>query len=617
MKRLLIAAVLICLGIVFNVGAVYADVPCLTYDEIPCSSDAVSYDQKILKLENKGGCLWADRVYSQEQINAQASNQIKGLWIANNLSYTLASYPRESNHFVLPILNRGALNFAIGNYRDSFKYFYNAKDVMKSMHQKGFSLGQEQSKIFKGEAYEQSLAALYLGLILYMDGDYQNARAMFAQSIELDRETIPVMEDLEDLAKKYDRKKKNESDPGLVEVYKGLGNDNRLAYYMLSRAYMKLGEPENAAIALRNSQNWLEVPDMIKEDSCGKAFAYGQNFDQAPPSGNSFANLDALENHNLVVLIQMGFAPQKYLAGMQGRNDYIKPRFYPERKAEVYIDGKLVSQSYPLYNLYHQAMCTPRTTKDTAQLGKAIGKTICVLAAACVSDDLSRTVDNKWSVAADTRRWGTAPNEIHLASGQVSPGLHTLTVLFYDQAGNPLRHYEQTKYFVPVKENDETLIVLRAIKDKGNTLNAFDASKVIEYNADKAQIVFKASDLKSLHEGKEVNIFTIDFGSEALNQGFIERQHSQNQGVQTVVKGGGFFTTPKVDFSYDEFKPSEIRKVGTAKIDQISWGKAKCSVVNGNLSAGQTLFVTTHDFIKDKIIDYSNHDRLGNEADNI
>jgi len=484
------------------------------------------------------------------------------------------------------------LNYSTGNYNKSFSYLLDAKAVMDSMKQKDMSLGAEQSKIFKGEPYEQALASFYMGLMLYAKEDFQNARAMFSQALELDRETVPTQENMEKLAKKYDRKLGSKQ--AVIDLYNSLGNDNRLAYYMLARTYKKLGEDQNVRISLENSSNWKSVPDFIKEKSCDKFKTTVNSYDTSPPRDNPFNTLERLENDNLIILIQMGFAPAKQLGGHQGNKDFLSPRPYPERKATVYVDGKLLCETYPMFNLLHQAASTSRTKKDKSQTGKAIGKSF-VAGFAFLADvatnvaigtdvDLYGLVQNSWSVAADTRRWGSPPNEIHLASGWIDPGIHTVTILFFDQSGNHLSHYEQVHHFIPVKEGEETFLVVRSLRDKNNTLRSFNASK-IKYKQKKNRVIFNPKDLSGLHIGKKLNIITVDMGSQTANEQFLKEKY---------LRGNKY----------------KISKVGAAKIYKLKKKKAFCELIEGNIDPKQTYFAANYELPLPVIEEFSNYSLL-------
>jgi sugar lactone lactonase YvrE len=425
------------------------------------------------------------------------------------------------------------------------------------------------------------------------------------------------------------RTMKGGTEQEFIEIFKTLGNDNRLAYYMLARTYMKLDESQNSMVSLKNTSNWQSVPTFIKQDATGRYLPTVNFYDMAPPSDNPFVTKETLEKDNLVMLIQMGFAPVKQIAGVEGQRDFLAPRYYPERKAVVYIDGKELGEAYPMFNLMHQAVCTIRTRKDTAQTGKAAGKLTATILSALVSDDLARLVDDMWSVAADTRRWGSLPNEIHLFSGRVEPGLHTLTVLFYDQAGNPLPHYEQTHYFVPIRENEETFLVLRSLRDKGNTVRDFFGSKVTSYNEKKNEIVFNTKDLADITVGRNLDIVSIDFGDARLNQQFIEEGSVPSPG-RSLKKSPGTIFAPRVTFAqnYQEsavtdlqkrfdqkYKGFTVTKVGVARVLQIQGKRTVCTVVKGTLYPKQTYFITDYQVPVSVIKEESNHDVVSAKAD--
>jgi tetratricopeptide (TPR) repeat protein/sugar lactone lactonase YvrE len=611
MRYIRIIVLYICF-IVFLANGASAD---FTHEAIPNNSNAIAFDQRLLLQEANEGYVWPESIYSEAQLRAQRSNTIRDVWIANNLSFTLKGFPREDSNFILPLLNRGLLNYSTGNYDKAYRYLLNAQGVMDSLMQTKMTMAGERAKIFKGEHYEQAMASLYLGLMLYDKGDYENARAMFSRAIECDRETVPVQEHLQKLAQTYTRKKTGATEQEFFAMFNALGNDNRLAYYMLARTYMKLDESQDFEISLKNTGNWQTVPTFIKLGSTGRNLPTVNFFDTAPPSDNPFVTKERLERDNLVILIQMGFAPVKQIAGIEGQSDFLAPRDYPERKAVVYIDGKKLGEAYPMFNLMHQAVCTVRTRKDTAQKGKAAGKLAVTILSALVSDDLARLVDDKWSVAADTRRWGSLPNEVHLFSAQVEPGLHTLTVLFYGQAGNPLPHYEQTHYFVPTKENEETFLVLRSLRDKCNTVRDFFGSKLMSYNEKKNELVFNARDLVGITVGRNLDIVTVDFGDARLNQQFIAEGFVPSHGHTMKTSPRAMFarhyqgpavTNSKKRFD-QKYKGFTVTKVGVARVLQIQGKKTVCTLVEGKLDPKQTYFITDYQLPVSVIKEESNH----------
>ena len=597
MRCMRIMVLAFCLLVLLASGA-FAN---FVHKDVPDDSNAIAFDQRLLLRQADEEYIWPDVIHSQQQIKAQKSNMIKDAWIAHNLSFTLKALPREDNNFVLPLLNRGLLNYSTGNYDKAYRYLLNAQMSMEDLKQKSMTLAGERAKIFKGEHYERAMVSFYLGLMLYDKGDYENARAMFSRTLECDRETVPDKKRLNKLAKQFTRKKKGGTEQEFMTIYQTLGNDHRLAYYMLARTYNKLDQHRDSEISMDHADDWQDVPAFIKEESCGVFVGKTNLLDIPPPPDNPYAAKEKLEKDNLVILIQMGFAPAKQTSGFEGRKDILAPRDYLERKAVLYVDGKRVGEAYPIFNLMHQAAPTVRTLKDTAQTGKAAGKFLVGVFASVLSSDLGRLVRDKWSVAADTRRWGSLPNELQLISARVEPGLHTVTVLFYDQNGNPLPHYEQTHYFIPTKKDKETFLVLRSLRDKCNTVKDFYGSKIKSYNAKKNEIVFNAGDLAGIQVGQDLDIITFDLGDEKLNQQFIKEGYVQP----------GFTKMTFLKQRFDQkYKQSTVTRVGVARISNLTKSKAVCTLVEGNLDPKKTYFITNYKLPVPVIKDENNYDTL-------
>ncbi|MBS3822238.1 MAG: hypothetical protein KGY81_10800, partial [Phycisphaerae bacterium] len=87
------------------------------------------------------------------------------------------------------------------------------------------ALSSEKYKYYKGETYERAMLCMYLGLIRYNEGKYNDARILFSRALTEDQKAV-VEEDT----------------PSII------GEDFALAYYWLSRAYAKLSQADNARI---------------------------------------------------------------------------------------------------------------------------------------------------------------------------------------------------------------------------------------------------------------------------------------------------------------------------------------------------------------------------------
>ena len=579
----------------------------MDYAKIPNDSNAVAYDKRMGEKIDKNEVIWADRYYSDAMINSAPTEMLRDIWKANNLSYSLEAQVKGDNDFILPLLNRSMVYISVGAYHSAFKLLLNAKNVMDSVYQEGGELGAEQGKHFKGEHYEKALASFYMGMMLYIHGDYQNARAMFLSAVEIDRESIPNREIIQDWVKK-NRQSLGLSSDEAAALYNTLGDDNRVVHYMLAKTLVRLDDYGNAKVELDKTKQYNKVPNHMVNEACGAMGNHmAKQYDIEPSNENPYADIERFETDNLVVFVSMGHAPTKYAGGHEGNTDYVTPRQYPERQAEVYVDGKLIGEPYPLFNLLHQASSTSRSIKDNIQGGKAFGKTTAVLAARFIpfiGGIISDTVQNNWSVVADTRRWGTAPNEVQVLSARVEPGLHTVTVLFYDINGNPLPHYEQTHYYVPVSDEKETVLISRAIRDKWNAVNGFYCTRVRSMEAERGVFEYVSKDLfenaEDLNSGikkdEMVAVVKVEFDDPAKTQQFIEAGTVSPYLSEEMIKQ---------NFA-NQFQGVKVLKVAEAKV--IRNGKhSKCKVTKGQLEENQVYFVTANNIPFDNIIELSNH----------
>ena len=63
---------------------------------------------------------------------------------------------------------------------------------------------------------------------------------------------------------------------------------------------------------------------------------------------------------------------------------------------------------------------------------------------------------------ADVRHWATLPGEVHLWTGNLAPGTHTLRLEFEDGSGRVLPSLTQWWHYVPVSGRGENVWCFRA-----------------------------------------------------------------------------------------------------------------------------------------------------------
>jgi tetratricopeptide (TPR) repeat protein len=357
------------------------------------------------------------------------------------------------------------------------------QDVEK---ERAAALSNEAMKVFKGEPFERATVCTYLGILHYMDGDYNNARIFCARA------------DMEDATTEDD-----------MAAFR---HDFGLAHYWLGRAYLKLGQQDNARIAFTKACEHLTRKD---EEAETAAIRKSQTADRtqrirlekqsyqlattgkvpvagaadmsncmpaaelpaewpgsalgddpvlkAAESPEQFFTVGYQSDVNLIVLIETGIGPIKYLIGENGYMDAIMRAPYAERRTVVYLNGHKAGAAVQLVDLFHQADTRGTSEKDRVQMTKGVTQSI-----------LSRMpyvgdIASHWDVRADWRYWQLMPGEMHLFAAKVKPGLYTLNVQCLDANDCLLPRYRLTRYFIPVTDDAESIVWIHTKPEADNT----------------------------------------------------------------------------------------------------------------------------------------------------
>lgn len=534
-------------------------------DAVPYAANAICFDQNLMALEENRGLLFPSPPFHLMLVGGGTRAQ-HDAFICFKHSFGLAEFDKAKDierSGALPFLNRLTLHFTVGDYRPAEKYAFKAKGITDQIEQKGGRGGGERHRIFKGEPYERAMLDIYLGILLLQREDYDNARAMFLHALENDRESV----------REKDVKKKR--DDALV-----YGEDNRLAHYLFACANFQLGDANTAEIALRKAAlNYAP----ISKKRLGSNLAIPKKYfnETPPPTSSPYLSLEALENHNLRLLIETGRAPIKIAVGEEGQRDKLRPRFHREHTASVFIDGEYAGVGHPVLSLTHQALSMPRTAKDAAQTGKMFLKKM-VESIAPVRD--------VWSIAADTRIWGSLPDETHLFSARVAPGLHTITVLFHDENGAPVPRSELTYYFIPAPEEGSRLIVLRAVNNRCNAATPIRAGAVISYQKKKRTIQFRPRDLSPapVVVGETLTVFSL-VGPPPKPQTNVRLNRKQGAAADCAAEIG-----------------ARIKMLGAAVVTEVK-GKVAYAEYLGEEQVKKYDYVTRDSLDPDRALGYSNH----------
>jgi len=368
------------------------------------------------------------------------------------------------------------------------------------------ALTTEQLKFYKGETYERAMLATYLGLLEYRAGEYNNARILLSRALSADRAAVV-----------------NEKTPS------SYGEDFGLAYFWIGRAFSKLGDADQCAIALRKAAAKTDRPregpkelaaDQKWAADWEKKFVEGEKWSfqtfsdpkekdrfidgivdlsqvrgtvgAAPASLPGAAKASpvlkttdkreefftpAYQNDaNTVLQIEVGRPPLKYLGGIDGeRTEYGRPFIQP-RTVGVYVDGHYAGQAFEVLDLWDQASTQDRIfEKDAAQFAKGLMKVVARQAIGSAA--------NVWNVKGDIRFWTTLPGKVFVYAGKLAPGPHTVRLEMYDVAGNLLPRWTNTFYGLSTPKEGEAFVSLLPHADGDNRLPPDLAEKAVKAGA--------------------------------------------------------------------------------------------------------------------------------------
>ena len=421
----------------------------------------------------------------------------KTAWVnpLDTMEPRLAKDPKDNN-YILQRMEFGRVALVLGSDLRAKPHLMEAFEQLGvERDNTAAALTTEQLKFYKGETYERAMLATYLGLLEYRAGQYNNARILLSRALSADRAAVV-----------------NEKTPS------SYGEDFGLAYFWLGRAFSKLGDADQAAIALRKAAARVDRPkdgprelvadqkmaaEWDKKSAEGELWAYRTFTDpkekdrfmdgiadlsqvrgtagSAPAAlaGAAKENpvLKTTENRaefftpayqndvNAVLQIEVGRPPFKYLGGINGERTEFGRSFIQPRAIRVYVDGHYAGQALEVLDLWGQAATQDRIAeKDAAQAGKAIAKEI------LKHMPYVGSAAGYWNVQGDIRYWTMLPGKVFMYAGKIAPGPHTVRLEMYDVRGNLLPRWTNTYYGLGVAKEGETLISLAPHADGDNCL---------------------------------------------------------------------------------------------------------------------------------------------------
>lgn len=266
---------------------------------------------------------------------------------------------------------------------------------------------EEARKTFYGEPYERVMAWYYRGILYWMQGELDNARACFrsAQFQDADAEN-------------------NE--------YR---SDYVLLDYMEGFTTAKLGG--DGGDAFKRAQELSKLSKL--------------------PEYNAQANV--------ILFIDFGAAPQKYAGGEYGEQLRFRPGSSAVKSARLAFSDQALAIS-PTDDLYYQATTRGGRAMDHVLDNKAVFKRatdttgdVAIISGAVLASNrdtqeaglavlgagiLAKIFSAATRPEADTRTWQNLPQYLSFAVLSLPPGEHRFTVEFLDGRGQPVTRHTKT-----------------------------------------------------------------------------------------------------------------------------------------------------------------------------
>lgn len=288
----------------------------------------------------------------------------------------------------------------------------------------------EAKKTFIGEPYERVMAYYYRGILYWIDGELDNARACFRSAQVMDSDT---------------ENKVYASDYVLLDYLDGL-------------ATAKLGG---------------DGSDAVKRAEAEVRSAH-------PPACDPRANV--------LFFVEFGNGPTKYATGEYGEQLRFRPGSSAVRAVRIQAAGQTL-RADPIDDLTFQATTRGGRVMDHILANKAVFKSatdaagnaaiisgailagqqgrhsaadevgVGLLAAGVISKIFSAAT----TPAADTRGWENLPQDLGFGALRLDPGTYPVTVEFLDAGGNPLAGLTRT---VSIQVSDPARDTVIFVSDK-------------------------------------------------------------------------------------------------------------------------------------------------------
>ncbi len=309
-------------------------------------------------------------------------------------------------NYVLNNLRLGQAALAAGDLVTAENAYYrayetlNAAGVNNQARTAATVLFNERVRIWLGEPYERAIANLHLGIVYYLQGDYNNARGAFENALF--------------------KLRRYAGDEDAEANYEEQESTFAIAYILLGRTWQRLGREDLAQ----------------------------QNFDRASeldPSLRALADSELHAGTNVLLILEWGTGPQKLPEGSGIVFAAASSPLLPQPR--VVVNGRpagIGELAVPTIDTHlmarqrrWQTIDTYRAIREVTGKGMMVGGVIvldqgmrrrnedtALLGAALIG--LGALLDA--SSAPDTRQWEMVPRTIYLVPLSLEPGVHDIRV---------------------------------------------------------------------------------------------------------------------------------------------------------------------------------------------
>ncbi len=289
---------------------------------------------------------------------------------------------------------------------------------------------EEAKKTFIGEPYERVMAYYYRGILYWMDGEPDNARACFRSGQLADSS----------------EEGKHSGDYVLLDYLDGLATTK--------------GSGDG-------SDAFQRATKLATANNCGNL----------PPYDHQA---------NVLVFIEFGTGPEKYATGKYHEELRFRVLPSPARSVAIKLDDQTIQA--PAYDdlgfqattrggrVMDHVLGNKAVFKSTTDIAGNVGITAGLATVAATggrnrtanavggglaaAGALSKVISSATTPAADTRAWDNLPCYLSFAALKLPPGQHAAKVEFLDESGQPLPNLTKTLSIdVPAGKTDTVVFV--------------------------------------------------------------------------------------------------------------------------------------------------------------